>query len=79
MAGRYSGRSWICAILLTLWSPAAGAADARHPLEPPDLSSPRATLNHFLKTGDAFSRFLQERYWHAPSRAAADYIYAAEA
>ena len=28
-----------------LWSPVAGVADTGHPLEPLDLSSPRATLD----------------------------------
>jgi MscS family membrane protein len=58
-------------MLLTLWTPAAVAADARHPLEPLDLSSPRATLNTFLTTGDAYLRLLNDEYWKTPSRAAA--------
>jgi hypothetical protein len=35
-------------------------AAAGHPLEPLDLSSPRAILNSFLKTGDAFFRVLRD-------------------
>jgi hypothetical protein len=54
MSGTYSGRLHIYVMLLALWSPVAGVADAGHPLEPRDLSSPRATLNSFLTTGDAF-------------------------
>jgi MscS family membrane protein len=58
-------------MLLALWSPLAAVAQTPHPLEPPDLSSPRATLNSFLTTGDAFTYLLGEEYWDAPSRAAA--------
>jgi len=72
MPGSYTRRSWICVMLLALWSPSAGAAEATHPLEPADLSSPKATLSHFLTTGDAFSRVLRDEYWDAPSRASVD-------
>ena len=61
-------------LLLALWSPVAGVADAGHPLEPLDLSSPRATLNSFLTTGDAFFHLLRDDYWHTPSRAVVDRI-----
>jgi MscS family membrane protein len=70
MSGEYSRRLWICGMILALWSPLAGGAQTSHPLEPQDLSSPRATLNHFLTTGDAFLYELGEEYWDAPSRAA---------
>jgi MscS family membrane protein len=75
MSGKYSGclRLWV--ILLALWSPVAGMADTGHPLEPPDLSSPRATLNTFLSTGDAFFHLLSDEYWQAPSRAAVDRLH----
>ena len=72
MSGEYSRRLGILVILLALWSPLTGAAQTTHPLEPQDLSSPRATLNNFLTTGDAFVYELGEDYWDAPSRAAAD-------
>ena len=72
MSGEYSRRLGILVILLVLWSPLTGAAQTTHPLEPQDLSSPRATLNNFLTTGDAFVYELGEDYWDAPSRAAAD-------
>jgi MscS family membrane protein len=75
MSVKYSGRLHICVILLALWSPIAGAADAGYPLEPQDLSSPRATLNTFLTTGDAFFQLLRDEYWQAPSRAAADRLH----
>jgi len=56
--------------LCLLLSTVAWAADTgEHPLEPPDLSSPRATLNTFLTTGDAYLRLLREQYWETPSRA----------
>jgi MscS family membrane protein len=58
-------------MLLALWSPLTGVAQTTHPLEPQDLSSPRATLNLFLTTGDAFAYLLNEEYWDSPSRAAA--------
>lgn len=61
-------------MLLALWSPTTGVADVKHPLEPQDLSSPRATLNTFLTTGDAFSNLLRDEYWRAPSRAVVDHI-----
>jgi MscS family membrane protein len=74
MLGKYSRRLWICVMLLALLPPTAGVTDDRHPLEPQDLSSPRATLNTFLTTGDVFSQLLRDEYWHAPSRAVVDRI-----
>lgn len=56
---------------MVLRSPTAGVAETRHPLEPLDLSSPRATLNSFLSAGDAYYQMLSEKCWDAPSRAAA--------
>jgi hypothetical protein len=47
-------------ILLVLWSPIAGMADAGHPLEPLDLSSPKATSNSFLTAGDTFFQLLRD-------------------
>ena len=71
MLGTYLSRLRICMIVLALWPRVAGAADASHPLEPPDLSSPRATLNSFLTTGDAYFRLVSDEYWDTPSRAVA--------
>jgi MscS family membrane protein len=68
----YSKRLWICLMLLALWAPTAGMASTEHPLEPQDLSSPRATLNSFLTTGDALFHLMREEYWHAPSQAVFD-------
>jgi hypothetical protein len=72
MSDKYSRISWICVMLLALWSPTAALANDKHPLEPQDLSSPKATLNTFLKTGDLLYRLLRDEYWHAPSRAVVD-------
>jgi hypothetical protein len=49
----------IC-IVQRMLPPCMAMAAAGHPLEPLDLSSPRATLNSFLKTGDAFFRVLRD-------------------
>jgi MscS family membrane protein len=69
----------MCVALLTLWLSTVGAVDAKCPLEPPDLSSPRATLSHFLRTGDAFSELLRDEYWSEPRRAIAKRIQDLEA
>jgi MscS family membrane protein len=61
----------ICLLLLALWPSLGGASHTGHPLEPLDLSSPRATLNSLLETGDAYFRLLRDEYWHTPSRAVA--------
>jgi MscS family membrane protein len=64
-------------MLLALWSTIAELANARHPLEPLDLSSPRATLNSFLTTGDTSYQQIRDEYWEAaPTRAADDHLYA---
>ena len=75
MSAKYSGRLPICVLLLALWSPVAGVADTGHPLEPPDLSSPRATVNTFLTTGDGFLQQIRDEHWQAPSRAAVDSLH----
>jgi MscS family membrane protein len=61
-------------MLLALWCPVDGVTDDGNPLEPLDLSSPRATLNNFLTTSDAFFSLLRDDYWQAPSRAAAFHL-----
>ena len=71
MLDEYSRGLRICMMLLAMWAPVAGLADARHPLEPLDLSSPRATLNSLLTTGDAYFRLVRDVYWDTPSRAVA--------
>lgn len=57
--------------LFTLWSGGGEAADTRHPLEPPDVSSPRATLKTFLAAGDDYLRLVREEHWASPTRAGA--------
>jgi len=69
--GEYSGLFRICMLLLVLCSPVAGATDSGHPLEPLDTSSPRATLNSLLMTGDAYFRLVSNEYWDTPNRAVA--------
>ena len=69
MLSNYSRRLHICVMLLALWSAIACAVDDRRdPLEPLDLSSPRATLNSFLTTGDDYLLLLHDEYWETPSR-----------
>lgn len=50
-------------------APAVYSADTQYPLKPPDLSSPRATLNTFLITSGEFSGLLHEEYRDVPTRA----------
>jgi MscS family membrane protein len=57
---------------LALWLPVMALASADYPLEPLDLSSPRATLRSFLNTGDAFFRLLRDEYWDSSNRAVAE-------
>ena len=72
MSCNYSRRFNRCVMLLVLCLPIISVAADNYPLEPPDLSSPRATLNGFLTTGDRFYQQIRDEYWHAPSRAAVD-------
>jgi MscS family membrane protein len=58
-------RAAISLLLLCL----AGSADARHPLEPADTSSPRATMESFLTLTDEVAKRL-ETYRDTPSPAA---------
>ena len=71
MTGRFSGLLCICVLQVALLAPFIVRAEAGHPLEPLDLSSPRATLNSFLTTGDSYFRLLRDEYWDSSSRAAA--------
>lgn len=61
-------------LLILLCSPAF-ANPAQHPLEPLDLSSPRASLNSFLTQADEGFRLLHEEYWHSPSKPVAKKIF----
>ena len=69
MSYEYSGWLKIWLMLLTLHSPVTAMADESHPLEPLDLSSPRATLKSLLTTGDAMLLVLRDEYWDDPSPA----------
>ena len=44
------------------------AEDKRHPLEPLDTSSPRATLSSFLTNVDEVWQIYRDQYWHSPSK-----------
>ncbi len=61
-------RTWVCAFLVALWPLFAQAGQSSHPLEPLDLSSPRATLQTFLEQGDEIYELLRVDYWGTPSR-----------
>jgi MscS family membrane protein len=50
-------------------------ADSKHPLEPLDMSSPRATLNNFLTTGDALFKYVHEEYWGNTNSVAEDRLH----
>jgi MscS family membrane protein len=50
-------------------------ADSKHPLEPLDMSSPRATLNSFLTTGDVLFKYVHEEYWGNTNSVAEDRLH----
>jgi MscS family membrane protein len=57
-------------IMLAVLLPGQGhtaAGDKRHPLEPLDTSSPRATLSSFLADVDEVWQIYRDQYWHSPS------------
>jgi MscS family membrane protein len=62
------------AIMIALCWSVNGLTDASYPLQPPDLSSPRATINSFLTEGDKLNQLLSEEHWHAPSRVVVDHL-----
>jgi len=77
MSAKDSVRLLLCVALFALSATIAAAADSgKHPLEAPDLSSPRATLNSFLTTGDDYLRLLREEYWQNPSHAVVSRLHA---
>ncbi|HET8734425.1 MAG TPA: hypothetical protein VFM45_11725, partial [Anaeromyxobacteraceae bacterium] len=57
------------ALALAAWAMPAAGADAAHPLRPVDRSSPRATLQTFLASGDALVDLLEGEYLRNQSRA----------
>src|SRR5438046_9685961 len=54
---------WAALFIATL----ARGQDSIHPLKPTDLSSPRATLQTFLESGDAVGAYLAQDYLPSPS------------
>jgi MscS family membrane protein len=63
------GSRWLLAVVLWLAGTPPALAQARvHPLEPPDRSSPRATLRTFLDSTDVLATFLAEEYLPSPTR-----------
>ncbi len=46
----------VCGLTLLLLGPVAAAADGPYPLEPPDTSSPRATMESFFAESDEVAR-----------------------
>jgi MscS family membrane protein len=69
----------LCIIFLLCCTNASTVAGtAVYPLEPMDLSSPRATLKSFFSTGDVLLRLVRQEHWDAPSRSAVKRIRQAE-
>ena len=56
-------------LVLCFMAGIAHGQEPGHPLQPPDRSSPRATLKTFLDSGDALGAFLAREYLTTPSRA----------
>jgi len=63
--------SWAALFVATL----AWGQDPIHPLKPADLSSPRATLQTFLDSGDAVGSYLAQDYLPSPSRTKFHHLY----
>ena len=53
-------------IAIMLWGAGYAKADAEHPLEPVDTSSPRATLTGFLDEMDGIWGMFRDEYWDSP-------------
>jgi MscS family membrane protein len=62
------------AMMLSLGFPPSVTADTQHPLEPLDSSSPRASLNTFLTTGDRVLSLIRGQHWDNPSRESSDHL-----
>lgn len=60
---------WLSVPITLLLSTATALAQPVQPLKPPDRSSPRAALETFLQSGDAFAEFAARDYLPSPSRA----------
>ena len=63
------GTRWLpVALVLLLHAPSTAWGQERaHPLQPPDRSSPRATLKTFLDSTDAIAEFLAQEYLPSPT------------
>lgn len=61
--------TWAGTLALLLTVSTVRGHDPANPLKPPDRSSPRATLETFLETGDALGAFLAREYLPSPTRA----------
>jgi len=66
MSDNYIKRLWVYFMVLILWLPSSILADVKHPLEPLDLSSPRATLNSFLTTVDTAFQLIRDEVGYTP-------------
>jgi MscS family membrane protein len=66
----------LAAGLLVFVVTAAFGQDQAHPLKPPDLSSPRATLKTFLDSADAVGAMLTRGYLTSPSHSKFDELVA---
>ncbi len=75
MKFRHSGWANFFVLLLSLWLSTAALADSDHPLEPMDLSSPRATLGNFLAMGDALFKHIRDEHWKDSSRVAEERLH----
>jgi MscS family membrane protein len=59
---------WVAAGVFVLAGSIVLGQEPVNPLQPPDRSTPRAALETFLKSGDAFASFLALDYLPSPSR-----------
>jgi MscS family membrane protein len=62
------GARWLPVVLVLFFAPWTVPAQERpHPLQPPDRSSPRATLKMFLDSADAVATFVAREYLPSPT------------
>lgn len=57
--------AWILSLFLCL--PASLLADSEHPLQPLDLSSPKATIKSLMSTGDLMLSIQRDEFWNNPN------------
>ena len=70
MSDKYIKRLWVYFMVLVLCLPVSILADVKYPLEPLDLSSPRATLKSFLTTVDTAFQLIRDEAGDTP-----DHVY----